>query len=137
MITRVASRQNESRKIPKKYSESTRFAKPKKEKMAASQAVDQNRFRSIIRRNIALPLGVGLVTIAVFAGLIAYLVSTMNWAEHSERVIGQANVTLRLAVDRESSMPGFLISGAETLLSPYETGGPRFKAQIEALQELV
>jgi signal transduction histidine kinase/DNA-binding response OmpR family regulator/CHASE3 domain sensor protein len=105
--------------------------------MTASQAVDQNRFRSIIRRNIALPLGVGLVTMAVFLGLIAYLVSTMNWAEHSERVIGQANEMLRLAVDRESSMRGFLITGDESFLAPYETGGPKFKAQIETLQELV
>jgi CheY-like chemotaxis protein/CHASE3 domain sensor protein len=105
--------------------------------MTGSQAVDQNRFRSILRRNIALPLGVGLVTMAVFVGLIAYLVSTMNWAEHSERVIGQANEMLRLAVDRESSMRGFLITGDETFLTPYETGGPRFKTQIEALQEMV
>jgi signal transduction histidine kinase/DNA-binding response OmpR family regulator/CHASE3 domain sensor protein len=105
--------------------------------MTASQAVDQNRFRSIIRRNIALPLGVGLLTMAVFVGLIAYLVSTMNWAEHSERVIGRANEILRLAVDRESSMRGFLITGNENFLAPYETGGPNFKTQIEALQELV
>ncbi|WCM24653.1 response regulator [Paraburkholderia bryophila] len=105
--------------------------------MTASQAVDQNRFRSIIRRNIALPLGVGLVTMAVFVGLIAYLVSTMNWAEHSERVIGQANEMLRLAVDRESSMRGFLITGDESFLVPYETGGPKFKTQIESLQQLV
>jgi CheY-like chemotaxis protein/CHASE3 domain sensor protein len=137
MITRVASRQNESRESPENYSESTRFATPKTEKMTASQAVDQNRFRNIIRRNIALPLGVGLVTMAVFVGLIAYLVSTMNWAEHSERVIGQANEMLRLAVDRESSMRGFLITGDETFLTPYETGGPRFKTQIEALQQMV
>ncbi|WP_345816311.1 response regulator [Paraburkholderia sp. PREW-6R] len=105
--------------------------------MTASQAVDQNRFRSIIRRNIALPLVVGLVTIAVFVGLIAYLVSTMNWAEHSERVIGQANEMLRLAVDRQSSMRGFLITGDEKFLTPYETGGPRFKSQLDALQALV
>ncbi|ASL48061.1 Aerobic respiration control sensor protein ArcB [Burkholderia sp. AD24] len=105
--------------------------------MTASQAVDQNRFRSIIRRNIALPLGVGLLTMAVFVGLIAYLVSTMNWAEHSERVIGQANEMLRLAVDRESSMRGFLITGDESFLAPYEAGGPKFKTQIEALQDLV
>jgi CheY-like chemotaxis protein/CHASE3 domain sensor protein len=137
MITRVASRQNESREIPEKYSESIRFATPKTEKMTASPAVDQNRFRSIIRRNIALPLGVGLVTMAVFVGLIAYLVSTMNWAEHSERVIGQANEMLRLAVDRETSMRGFLITGDESFLTPYEIGGPRFKTQIEALQEMV
>ncbi|MFM0736153.1 response regulator [Paraburkholderia xenovorans] len=105
--------------------------------MTASQAVDQNRFRNIIRRNIALPLAMGLVTVAVFVALIAYLVSTMNWAEHSERVIGQANELLRLAVDRQSSARGFLITGDESSLAPYETGGPKFKAQIEALQQSV
>src|ERR1700733_4154555 len=105
--------------------------------MPASLAVDQDQFRRIIRRNIALPLGVGLLTVAVFVALIAYLVNTMNWVEHSERVIGSANEMLRLAVDRESSMRGFLITGDETFLTPYETGGPKFKTQIEALQALV
>ncbi|WP_018425245.1 MULTISPECIES: response regulator [Paraburkholderia] len=105
--------------------------------MTASQAVDQLRFRRILRRNIALPLGVGLVTMALFVGLIAYLVSTMTWAEHSERVIGDANEMLRLAVDRQSSMRGFLITGNETFLAPYENGGPKFKAQLEALKKQV
>ncbi|WP_429469291.1 response regulator [Paraburkholderia sp. WSM4175] len=105
--------------------------------MTASQAVDQLRFRRILRRNIALPLGVGLVTMALFVGLIAYLVSTMTWAEHSERVIGDANEMLRLAVDRQSSMRGFLITGNESFLAPYENGGPKFKAQLEALKKQV
>ncbi|WP_429365586.1 response regulator [Paraburkholderia sp. MM5496-R1] len=105
--------------------------------MTASQAVDQLRFRRILRRNIALPLGVGLATMVLFVGLIAYLVSTMNWAEHSGRVIGDANELLRLAVDRESSMRGFLITGNESFLAPYENGGPKFKAQLEALKKQV
>jgi CheY-like chemotaxis protein len=133
----LPSDEKKPQRTPEKNSESRRFAKPKTEKMTASPAVDQNRFRSIIRRNIALPLGVGLLTMAVFAGLIAYLVSTMNWAEHSERVIGQANEMMRLAVDRESSMRGFLITGNESFLAPYEAGGPSFKTQIEALRKLV
>ncbi|RZF29314.1 response regulator [Paraburkholderia sp. UYCP14C] len=105
--------------------------------MTASQAVDQLRFRRILRRNIALPLGVGLVTMALFVGLIAYLVSTMSWVEHSERVIGDANEMLRLAVDRESSMRGFLITGNESFLAPYENGGPKFKAQLDTLEKQV
>ncbi|WP_233854526.1 response regulator [Paraburkholderia sp. HD33-4] len=105
--------------------------------MTASQAVDQLRFRRILRRNIALPLGVGVVTMALFVGLIAYLVSTISWVEHSERVIGDANEMLRLAVDRESSMRGFLITGNESFLAPYENGGPKFKAQLDTLEKQV
>lgn len=107
------------------------------EKMTASQVVDERYFRGIIRRNIALPLLVGLITIAVFVGLIVYLVSTTNLAEHSERVIGKANQMLRLAVERESSMRGFLITGDESFLGQYDSGGPQFKAQMEELQALV
>ncbi|OLL28554.1 two-component system sensor histidine kinase/response regulator [Burkholderia sp. SRS-W-2-2016] len=105
--------------------------------MTAAPAVDQLRFRRILRRNLALPLGVGLVTMALFVGLIAYLVSTLSWAEHSERVIGNANEMLRLAVDRESSMRGFLITADESFLVPYENGGPKFKAQLQTLQQMV
>ncbi len=105
--------------------------------MTASQAVDEHYFRGIIRRNIALPLFVGLITIGVFVGLIAYLVSTTSLAEHSERVIGKANQMLRLAVDRESSMRGFLLTGDESFLAQYENGGPLFKAQMDELQGLV
>ncbi|HEX7931968.1 MAG TPA: response regulator [Paraburkholderia sp.] len=105
--------------------------------MTGSQAVDEHHFRGIIRRNIALPLLVGLITIGVFVGLIAYLVSTTSWAEHSERVVGKANEMLRLAVDRESSMRGFLLTGDESFLGPYENGGPQFKANLDELQRLV
>jgi signal transduction histidine kinase/DNA-binding response OmpR family regulator/CHASE3 domain sensor protein len=107
------------------------------EKMPAFTAVDQDRFRRIIRRNIALPLGVGLLTIAVFVALIAYLMSTMSWAEHSERVIGDANEMLRLAVDRESALRGYLITGDESFLAPYELGQSRFKTELGSLRELV
>ncbi|QYD72511.1 response regulator [Paraburkholderia edwinii] len=106
-------------------------------KTAAVATVDQANFRRIIRRNIALPLAVGLVTIAVFAVLIAYLVSTVNWVEHSERVIGDANEALRLAVDRESSLRGFLLTGDDAFLAPYQAGQPRFQSQIAELTGLV
>ena len=107
------------------------------EKLTASAAVDQISFRRIIRRNIALPLALGVVTMALFIALIAYLVNTMSWVEHSERVIGNANEMLRLAVDRESALRGFLITGDETFLAPYQLGQPRFETEINTLMQLV
>ncbi|MBN3752605.1 response regulator [Paraburkholderia sp. Tr-20389] len=105
--------------------------------MTAVGAVDQISFRRIIRRNIALPLGLGVVTMAVFVALIAYLVNTISWVEHSERVIGNANEMLRLAVDRESALRGFLITGDEAFLAPYQLGQPRFETEIDSLIEMV
>jgi CheY-like chemotaxis protein/signal transduction histidine kinase len=107
------------------------------DRTAAVATVDQANFRRIIRRNIALPLAVGLTTVAVFVALIAYLVSTVNWVEHSERVIGDANELLRLAVDRESALRGFLLTGDDAFLAPYQVGQPRFQSQIGELTDLV
>ena len=107
------------------------------EKLTAVGAVDQISFRRIIRRNIALPLALGVVTMALFVALIAYLVNTMSWVEHSERVIGNANEMLRLAVDRESALRGFLITDDETFLAPYQLGQPRFETEINTLMQLV
>jgi signal transduction histidine kinase/CheY-like chemotaxis protein/CHASE3 domain sensor protein len=105
--------------------------------MTAPSAVDQISFRRIIRRNIGLPLALGVVTMTLFVALIAYLVSTISWVEHSERVIGDANEMLRLAVDRESALRGFLITGDETFLAPYQLGQPRFETEIDSLMQLV
>ncbi|MGF6240503.1 signal transduction histidine kinase/DNA-binding response OmpR family regulator/CHASE3 domain sensor protein [Paraburkholderia sp. GAS38] len=105
--------------------------------MPAFTAVDKDQFRRIIRRNIVLPLAMGLLTAVVFVALVAYLVNTMSWAEHSERVIGNANEIMRLAVDRESSMRGFLITGDESFLAPYELGQARFQTEINSLMDMV
>jgi CheY-like chemotaxis protein/signal transduction histidine kinase/CHASE3 domain sensor protein len=105
----------------------------KTEKMTPVATIDQANFRRIIRRNIALPLAVGLATVTVFVALIAYLVSTMSWVEHSERVIGDANEMLRLAVDRETALRGFLLTGNESFLAPYQIGQPRFQSELSDL----
>ncbi|WP_201699665.1 response regulator [Paraburkholderia hiiakae] len=105
--------------------------------MPAQTAIDPLRFKRIIQRNVALPLLAGFATVVVFVALIAYLVSTMNWAEHSERVIGEAYELQRVQADRESSLRGFLLNGDERTLSLYEVGRPRFNAQIDSLSALV
>ncbi|NIE62887.1 response regulator [Burkholderia sp. Ax-1719] len=105
--------------------------------MPALNAIDPLRFKRIIQRNVALPLIAGIATAVAFVALIAYLVSTMNWAEHSERVIGDTYELLRVQADRESSLRGFLLNGDERVLAPFEVGRPRFAAQVGSLSDLV
>ncbi|RYF39247.1 MAG: hypothetical protein EOO27_49495, partial [Comamonadaceae bacterium] len=59
--------------------------------MPGSASIAQDNFRRILARNIGVPLGVGALSAAVFVGLIFYLLSALNWVEHTERTIGQAN----------------------------------------------
>jgi len=105
--------------------------------MPEHTAVDQLGFRRIIRRNIALPIGAGLTTAAVFVALLFYLLSAMDWLDHSERVVADSNDLIKIAVDRESGMRGYLITGDDTYLAPYELGQASFAAKLATLTELV
>ena len=105
--------------------------------MPEHTAVDQLGFRRIIRRNIALPIGAGLTTGAVFVALLFYLLSAMDWLDHSERVVADSNDMIKLAVDRESGMRGFLITGDDAYLAPYELGRASLTAKLATLTDLV
>jgi len=105
--------------------------------MSAVPAVDPHGFRRILYRNIALPLIVGVISVLGFVALIAYLLSTMNQVERSDRIIAETYAAAKLAVDQETGMRGFLLSGNESFLEPYRLGKPRMQAQLDALEQLV
>ena len=74
---------------------------------------------------------VGVLSAAVFVGIIVYLINVLSMVEHSERVIGNANEISKLSVDMETGMRGFLISGDESFLAPYLTAKPKIDAEID------
>ncbi|MCB5190798.1 response regulator [Methylobacillus arboreus] len=105
--------------------------------MSGQASIEQASFKRILRRNILLPLAVGIVSATLFVGLILNLLSTLSLVEHTERVIGKAQEISKLAVDLESGMRGYLISNDESFLAPYQLGKPRLQAEISSLIVLV
>lgn len=105
--------------------------------MPPALAIDQTGFRRILARNITLPLAVGVTSAAVFVALIFYLLSVLNWVEHSERVIGNANEISKLSVDMESGVRGYAITDNLSFLAPYELAKPRVAAEMATLMQLV
>ena len=104
--------------------------------MTSASSVDEQRFRKLLSRNVSLPLGVGVVSAVFFVALILYLLSTIQWVEHTDRVINNANEAVKLTVDLETGMRGYLLSGDEKFLEPYETARPRIKVALNTLLEL-
>lgn len=104
--------------------------------MTSASTVDEQRFRKLLSRNISLPLGLGLISAVFFVSLISYLLSTIQWVQHTDRVINNANEALKLTVDLETGMRGFLLSGDEHFLDPYETAKPRIAVALNTLLEL-
>ncbi|KQQ32821.1 two-component system sensor histidine kinase/response regulator [Duganella sp. Leaf126] len=105
--------------------------------MPNKSSMDDQSFRRILARNITLPLASGVVSAGVFVILLIYLITTMNWVEHSERVIGSANEISKQMVDMETGMRGYLLTGDEAFLQPYVLSKPKVTANIENLLKLV
>ena len=104
--------------------------------MTTASSVDEQRFRKLLSRNVSLPLGVGVISAVFFVSLITYLLSVIQWVEHTDRVINNANEASKLTVDLETGMRGYLLTGDEHFLDPYETAKPRITVALDTLLEL-
>ncbi|WP_434610908.1 response regulator [Pseudomonas sp. R1-7] len=104
--------------------------------MTPSSSVDEQSFRKLLSRNISLPLGIGALSAVFFIVLITYLLSVIQWVGHTDRVINNANEALKLSVDLETGMRGYLLSGDEHFLDPYEVAKPRIAVALDTLLEL-
>jgi len=113
------------------------FTSAKVHPMIRPSSVDEQSFRKLLTRNISLPLGVGVLSAVFFVSLITYLLSVIQWVQHTDRVINNFNEAARLTIDLETGMRGFLITGNEHFLDPYEVAKPRIISELRGLQELV
>ena len=100
-------------------------------------SIDSNQFRRILSRNVAMPLGMGVLSALVFVGIITYLINVLSWVEHSEHVIGRANEVSRVSADMEASMRGYLLSGDQDFLAPYLLAKPKIDGELTAIREMV
>ena len=105
--------------------------------MTNTSSIDENSFKRILRRNVALPLGVGVISAIFFVMLIGYLLNVLGWVQHTDRVLNNANEGLKLSIDQETGFRGYLLSGDTRFLEPFEVARPRIKAEMEILSELV
>jgi signal transduction histidine kinase/DNA-binding response OmpR family regulator/CHASE3 domain sensor protein len=112
------------------------FSKESRIRMPGT-SIDSTQFRRILSRNVAMPLGMGVLSALVFVGIIAYLINVLSWVEHSERVIGRANEVSRLASDMEAGMRGYLLSGDQEFMKPYRDGKERITGEINSLARMV
>ncbi|WP_431112212.1 response regulator [Variovorax paradoxus] len=105
--------------------------------MKTPTAIDPDDFDRLLSRNLKLPLLGGLIGALVFVGLIVFLLSTIGAVEHSDRVTRSASELQRRSIDMETGLRGFLITGDESFLEPYQTALPKIKGEIDSLAKLV
>ncbi|MEM7076635.1 MAG: CHASE3 domain-containing protein [Pseudomonadota bacterium] len=82
---------------------------------------------------LALALIIGAVALKSFGNMNA----TQKWVDHTQNVLRSADTLVMEAVNMETGMRGFLLSGDETFLEPLTTGKSNFQALIAELSETV
>ena len=97
--------------------------------------IDQGSFKRILNRNVGLPLGFGLLSAVFFCVVVYYLLQLSDELERSVSVVATANDTLRVLVDLETGMRGYLITGDEPFLEPYRRGQPQVDLGLRQLAE--
>lgn len=105
--------------------------------MNRESPLDQKHFSKILKRNLSLPLSIGVFSAIFFIAIIYYLLRVTQWVEHTDRVISEANANFRLVVDLETGMRGYLLSGNTSFLQPYERALPDVEPQLDELKNLV
>lgn len=78
-----------------------------------------------------------LVLTAILAGLflwqISRLLSPSQWVEHTDEVIERANRAQRLLLDMETGVRGYLLTGRQEFLEPYNRATPQLAPALEAM----
>ncbi len=99
--------------------------------------VGPTAFRRLLTRSMVAPLALLAALALVFLGQILYLVSASNWVDHTDRVIAGANHLLKLLVDGETGMRGYLITGDPVFLEPYHVEEENVGPALDDLVALV
>ncbi|MBB3102944.1 response regulator [Azomonas macrocytogenes] len=95
---------------------------------------DRKSFDRILKRNVALPLAFGFLSAAFFSAIVYYLLEVNRMVEVSVTEVVQAHDVIRLIVDQETGMRGFLLTGDETFLEPYELALPKLGKRFDELK---
>ena len=99
--------------------------------------LDQARFRASLRWTVAFPF-MAAVILAGAALWAAYnLNASLQWVDHTDQVIGQSRRLLKLTVDMETGERGFLVTGNEVFLQPYQEASKVVDSEYQKLYLLV
>lgn len=102
-----------------------------------SNKTEAARFKRILTRAIILPQVLLAVLVGVFLWQITRLLDTAGLVEHTIQVISRATNAQKLLLDMESGFRGFVITGDEAFLEPYNQALPQIEPALTELRRLV
>lgn len=96
----------------------------------------QSLFKKLLRQAIILPLVFTFVLSIVFIWQIQRLQTSSRLVAHSNNVIAKSNDLLKMLIDAQSSVRGYMITKEKKYLFPYDINKSRFKEKAQDLLKL-
>ena len=102
----------------------------------------ENKMQRNMKVNQIVPLGFGVVfvlmgiTTLVSQWGINKLVESTNWVSHTYQVEGELKELEKLLVDAETGQRGYLFTGKEEFLDPYNNASKKIKENMADLKDL-
>ncbi len=93
-------------------------------------------FKRHLRLAFIVPLLLATVLAGVFALQTYYLRNSMKAVEHSYLVQTRSRSILKLLLDMETSLRGYLLTGEEHFLQPYRSAAPQVEPALSELKLL-
>jgi len=98
---------------------------------------ERRSLASMVSRSLLVPM---LLFLALLGAVIFYaesLIGTQTDLLHSNQVLSDSRLLLRLMVDMESGLRGYLLTGSDEFLEPYRAAEPEILRRIDRLRTLV
>ncbi|HEY9780137.1 MAG TPA: CHASE3 domain-containing protein [Leptolyngbyaceae cyanobacterium] len=93
-----------------------------------------------INNNIAVGFGLTLTILVINAGItyrnIQKAIATSNWVSHTNEVLAALEGTLSTLKDAETGQRGYLITGRENFLQPYNTATKSVNDHVQQVKKL-
>jgi len=97
--------------------------------------------KSIFRQRLTSVIALPSVLLLLFSGVSLWqvnrLLSALQWVDHTDQVITQAYRTHKLLLDIQTGSRGYIITGQEDFLKPYQQAKPTIDAAFLELKNLV
>lgn len=97
--------------------------------------------QAILRRRLTTAIALPIVLLLLLSGISIWQVnslrSALQWVDHTDRVISQANRVQKLLVDMETGNRGYLLTGEQIFLAPYTQAVAQIKPALNELKHLV
>ncbi|CAA9255290.1 diguanylate cyclase/phosphodiesterase (GGDEF & EAL domains) with PAS/PAC sensor(s) [uncultured Coleofasciculus sp.] len=99
--------------------------------------ISQTNFKRRLTLALTLPLLLMSLLAAILFGQINHLTSSMQWVNHTDQVISQANHTEKLLVDLETGLRGYLVTGNLEFLEPYKEASSVIASTFDEFARLI